>query len=38
MDMSVAAAQELGMKKSGLAPVCVQNTENGGAQPDSGKQ
>jgi rare lipoprotein A len=27
IDMSVAAAQELGMKKSGLAPVCVQNTE-----------
>jgi rare lipoprotein A len=38
MDMSVAAAQELGMKKSGLAPVCVQNTEQERAQSDSGKQ
>lgn len=38
IDMSVAAAQELRMKKTGLAPVCVQNTAQSGAQPDSGKQ
>ena len=38
IDMSGAAAQELGMKKSGLAPVCVQNSEQRGAQADTGKQ
>jgi rare lipoprotein A (peptidoglycan hydrolase) len=38
IDMSVAAAHELDMEKAGLASVCVQNTEQGGAQPDSGKQ
>lgn len=34
IDMSVAAAQKLGMKESGLAPVCVIKTKQGGAQAD----
>ena len=38
IDMSVAAAHELDMKKSGLAPVCVQNTEQVRVPVDSGKQ
>lgn len=38
IDMSAAAAHELGMKESGLAPVCVQNAEQGGAPADSGTQ
>jgi rare lipoprotein A len=38
IDMSVAAAHELDMKKSGLAPVCVQNADQGEAQADSAKQ
>jgi rare lipoprotein A len=32
IDMSGAAAQELGMKKSGVAPVCVRNAEQKDAQ------
>jgi rare lipoprotein A len=38
IDMSVAAAHELGMEKAGLAHVCVQNMEQAGAQADSGKE
>lgn len=38
IDMSVAAAHELGMKKAGLAHVCVQNMEQVGAQADSDNQ
>ncbi len=38
IDMSVAAAHELGMEKAGLANVCVQDAQQPGAQPDSGKQ
>jgi rare lipoprotein A len=34
IDMSVAAAHELGMEKAGLANVCVQNMEQAGAQAD----
>lgn len=34
IDMSVAAAHELGMEKDGLAHVCVQNMEQAGAQAD----
>jgi len=33
IDMSVAAARELDMKESGLAPVCVQDAKQGGALP-----
>ena len=36
IDMSVAAAHELGMEKAGLANVCVQNMEQAGAQADPG--
>jgi rare lipoprotein A len=35
IDMSVAAAHELGMEKSGLANVCVQNMEQADAQADA---
>jgi rare lipoprotein A len=35
IDMSVAAAHELGMEKAGLAHVCVQNMEEADAQADS---
>ena len=35
IDLSVAAANELGMKKAGLAHVCVQNMEQADAQADS---
>ncbi|GEM_PF-6196689 len=35
IDMSVAAAHELGMEKAGLANVCVQNMEQAGARADS---
>ncbi len=38
IDVSAAAARELGMEESGLAPVCVQNVEQGEAQTDLGKQ
>ena len=34
IDMSVAAAHELGMEKAGLADVCVQSMEQAGEQPD----
>ena len=34
IDMSVAAAHELGMEKAGLAQVCVQNMEQADAQAD----
>jgi rare lipoprotein A len=34
IDMSVAAAHELGMEKTGLANVCVQNMEQADAQAD----
>ena len=35
IDMSVRAAHELGMEEDGLANVCVQNTEQAGANADS---
>ena len=35
IDMSVAAAHELGMEEDGLADVCVQNMEQADAQADS---
>lgn len=38
IDMSIAAAHELGMEKAGLAHVCVQNMEQADAQADSDKQ
>jgi len=34
IDMSVAAAHELGMEQDGLANVCVQNMEQAGARVD----
>ena len=35
IDMSAAAAHELGMEEAGLANVCVQNTEQAAAQKNS---
>jgi len=35
IDMSVAAAHELGMEEDGLANVCVQSMEQADAQADS---
>lgn len=35
IDMSIAAAHELGMEKDGLAHVCVQNMEQADARADS---